>query len=208
MGRRSPGCTIQELYRARPWGRGESTPTFEVARFCDGRKTHPPMTQIHEGGCLCGAIRDRTTADPIRTTVCHCTFCQRLTGSAFLVEPIFKAEAVAVSGEDPKVYERPSAGSGKRVSVNFCGRCGTSLFLSFERFPGYLGLFGGAFDDPNWFARDPQDSQHIFTRWARDDVVLPAGAALYTDHSLQLDGTANTPFTLTEPDTAGRVRRS
>ncbi|HEY0436054.1 MAG TPA: GFA family protein, partial [Phenylobacterium sp.] len=120
----------------------------------------------HEGGCLCGAIRFRATAAPLQTTICHCTFCQRLTGSAFLVEPIFKAEAVSFTGAAPKAYERRSDGSGKRVTVNFCGACGTGLFLSLERFPGILGLFGGAFDDPNWFDRGPGAVRHIFTRHA------------------------------------------
>jgi len=46
------------------------------------------MPMIHEGGCLCGEIRYETMAEPVRVTICHCTFCQRLTGSAYLVEPI------------------------------------------------------------------------------------------------------------------------
>ncbi|THD77102.1 MAG: GFA family protein [Phenylobacterium sp.] len=157
------------------------------------------MTQIHDGGCLCGAIRYRTTGDPIQTTICHCTFCQRLTGSAFLVEPVFKAEAVSVSGAPPKTYELTSAGSGKRVTVSFCGCCGTSLMLGFERFPGYVGLCGGTFDDPSWFVRDLDASRHIFTRKARLGVVLPAGMPLYADHALAADGGPNAPFVLAEP---------
>ena len=47
------------------------------------------MSEIHQGGCLCGTVRYRTVGRPERTTICHCTFCQRLTGSAFLVEPVF-----------------------------------------------------------------------------------------------------------------------
>src|SRR5437764_2207936 len=98
-----------------------------------------PVSDHPQGGCLCGAVRYRATAKPLQTTICHCTFCQRLTGSAFLVEPIFKAGDVVFQGDPPKVYERVSAGSGKRVSVHFCGACGTNLFLSFERFPTVVG---------------------------------------------------------------------
>ncbi len=48
----------------------------------------------------------------------------------------------------PKVYDQVSAGSGKTVHVHFCGDCGTRLWLSFERFPGAVGIYAGTFDDP------------------------------------------------------------
>lgn len=56
------------------------------------------MAQIHEGGCLCGAVRYRARNQPARTSACHCTFCQRRTGSAFGVGAYFKQEDV----DDPK----------------------------------------------------------------------------------------------------------
>ena len=71
------------------------------------------MSNVHEGGCLCGDIRYKTTADPVQTTVCYCTFCQKLTGSAFLVEPIFKRDSVVFSGTATKTYDHRSDGSGK-----------------------------------------------------------------------------------------------
>ncbi len=154
------------------------------------------MSNVHEGGCLCGDIRFRTTADPVRTTICHCTFCQRFTGSAFLVEPIFKAQDVAFTGAEPKVFEHLSDGSHKTVSLNFCPRCGTTLFLKFERFPEVLGLCGGAFDDPNWFDRGPGKGRHIFTRSAQTGVALPPGVDIYDEHATQLDGTPNQPRVL------------
>jgi hypothetical protein len=150
-----------------------------------------PDSSVHEGGCLCGAIRFRATAPPVRTTICHCTFCQRLTGSAFLVEPIFKAEDVASTGAPPKTYERRSEGSGKRVRVSFCGCCGVSLFLAFERFPGVVGVFGGAFDDPNWFDRGLGACRHIFTRHAQKGVAVPPDVQVHEDHALELDGRPN-----------------
>ena len=35
------------------------------------------------GGCLCGAVRYEITQPPLVAYTCHCTVCQRLTGSAF-----------------------------------------------------------------------------------------------------------------------------
>src|SRR5262245_13243647 len=114
------------------------------------------MATIHEGGCLGRDVGYTTAADPIWPTACLCRFCQKITGSAFLVEPIFKRASVVFSGTATKTYEHRSDGSELRVTVNFCGRCGTNLYLAFERFPDVFGVCGGTFDDPNWFDRGPE----------------------------------------------------
>jgi hypothetical protein len=154
------------------------------------------MPITHEGGCLCGAVRYRTLGEPLRVTICHCRFCQRFTGSAFLVEPIFRRQDVVLSGAEPRVYDHRSDSSGKRVSLNFCGRCSTTLFLDLERFPDIYGLCGGTFDDPDWFDRSPGTCRHIFTRSAQKGVVLPAGIDTFREHALRLDGTPNQPTVL------------
>jgi len=150
----------------------------------------------HAGGCLCGDIRYKTTAEPLRVTICHCTFCQRSTGSAFLVEPIFRKQDVVFSGRAPTTYDHRSDSSHKRVTLNFCARCGTTIFLDLERFPGVLGLCGGTFDDPNWFDRSRGKCRHIFTRSAQKGVVLPARVDTFREHAVQLDGTPNEPVVL------------
>jgi hypothetical protein len=152
------------------------------------------MSPINEGGCLCGAVRYRTSAEPIRVTVCHCSFCQKVTGSAFLVEPIFLKTDVIFSCEAPRTYDHRSDGSGKRVTVNFCGRCGSTLCLDLERFPTITAIFAGTFDDPNWFQRSSTNTRHIFTRSIQRGVVLPAGINTFKAHALQNDGTPNQPL--------------
>jgi len=152
------------------------------------------MATVHEGGCLCGEVRYQAVAPPLRVTICHCTFCQRFTGSAFLVEPIFKREDIVFCGVPTKQYAHRSDSSGKRVTLNFCGQCATTIYLDLERFPDILGVCGGTFDDPNWF--DRSQCRHIFTRSAQQGVVLPAGVDLYAEHALALDGTATRPRVL------------
>jgi hypothetical protein len=152
------------------------------------------MSGAHEGGCLCGDVRYKALAAPVRVTICHCTFCQRFTGTAFLVEPIFKREDVVFCGAAAKRYDHCSDSSHKRVTVNFCSRCGTTICLDLERFPDILGLCGGTFDDPSWFDRG--QCRHISTRSAQEGVVLPAGISLYEAHAVGPDGSANTPTVL------------
>ena len=153
---------------------------------------------------MCGTVRYAARGEPVRVTVCHCTFCQRLTGSAFLVEPIFERADVTFTGAW-RTFEHRSDGSGKRVSVHFCERCGAHLMLSFERFADVVGLCGGTFDDPNWFDRGPGKGRHIFIRSAQRGVVLPANVELYEAHAVAPDGSPNTPMVLAAPLTVART---
>jgi hypothetical protein len=150
------------------------------------------------GGCLCGAIRYATSAEPIRVVYCHCKFCQRATGSAYLVEPIFEKTSFEIVSGLPTTYTQASAGSGKRVTINFCSTCGTKLFLELERFPAIIGVYGGTFDDPNWFNRSPQNTRHIFLDSAQIGTIIPAGFRTFRQHTILDDGTSVVPMVFEE----------
>ena len=47
-----------------------------------------------EGGCACGSVRYRLDAAPMFVNCCHCTWCQRETGSAFAVNAVIEASQV------------------------------------------------------------------------------------------------------------------
>ena len=81
---------------------------------------------IAEGSCLCGTVKYAVHAHPTRVTMCHCKFCQRATGGAYLVEPIFENTDFEILYGNTKIYEHVSEGSGKLVYVHFCERCGRS----------------------------------------------------------------------------------
>ena len=142
-----------------------------------------------QGGCLCGRLRYEVSAEPIRTTVCHCKFCQRATGGAYMVEPVFDAKDFAIIAGEEKKYTHISEGSGKEVYIHFCDNCGTKLLLTFERFAGFVGVYGGTFDDPNWFDITPKNSKHIFLGVARRGTVIPPHINTYIEHAAQSDGT-------------------
>jgi hypothetical protein len=153
------------------------------------------MPEIHRGGCTCGYIRYRTLGAPERTTICHCTFCQRLTGSAFLVEPVFLIENVEVESGTQSTYEHRSPDHGRTLEVSFCPKCGTHLSLRFERFPTMQGMCGGTFDDPRWFKPD----RHIFTGSAVPWMIFPADVDCYARHALKLDGSPEVAWQKAQP---------
>ena len=146
-----------------------------------------------QGGCLCAKIRYDVKCQPTRTTLCHCKFCQRATGGAYLVEPIFDEKDFEIFKGHPKTYTHVSMGSGKNVFIHFCDNCGTKLFLTFERFANTVGVFGGTFDDPNWYDLTPENSKHIFLGSAQRGTVIPPHVNTFMEHATTQDGTPITP---------------
>ncbi len=110
------------------------------------------------GGCLCGEVRYAVNAPTLGVAICTCRFCQKLTGSDYMVEPLFEKTDVQLRSGTPATYDHRSEGSGKRVTVHYCRSCGTALYHHFERFPEQVGVFAGTFDDPTWFERSPRMS--------------------------------------------------
>ena len=77
------------------------------------------------GGCHCGAITYEAEVDPERVTICHCTDCQALSGSAFRV--VVPAKPFTLLSGEPKVYLK-GAESGRQRAQAFCANCGTSVY--------------------------------------------------------------------------------
>ena len=105
-------------------------------------------TESHEAGCVCGAARLRASGPPVRAGVCHCTFCQRRTGSAFGIGVYFRDEDVVLLQGELKTYEHRSDASGRKLRMQFCPRCGTTVSWTLELLPGARAIAGGCFDDP------------------------------------------------------------
>lgn len=158
-----------------------------------------------EGGCLCGAIRYQLAQQPARVTLCHCLFCQRSTGAAYMVQPACDGADFTVTQGQTKTYRHISAGSGKAIKIHFCDTCGTKIYQTFERFPGAVGLYSGTLDDPNWLQVTPEASKHIFLNTARADTQLPAETPLFKEHAMEEDGTAITPVVLNKPKFVGEI---
>lgn len=151
------------------------------------------------GRCLCGAVVYALTERPIRTTICHCRFCQRATGGPYLILPIAPKTALRLRQGTTRTHTHVSEGSGKAVHIQSCERCATNLWMTWERWPDMVGLFGGTLDAPGAVDLDPMTTRQIFVASARPGTVLPAGIPAYWDHATAPDGTPATPFVLDLP---------
>jgi hypothetical protein len=79
-----------------------------------------------DGGCHCGFITYQAEADPEQAAVCHCTDCQRLSGSAFRTVVPVESGAFRMSGQ-PTIYVKTGESGNKREQA-FCPRCGSPLY--------------------------------------------------------------------------------
>ena len=153
------------------------------------------MTEGLEGGCLCGKVRFRTTQAPLRTIACHCTFCQRVTGSSYFAESMFPMNAVVLNVGALSSYTHVSDGSRKKVFVHFCPNCGTTISLTFERWPEIRGISRGCYDDPNAV----EVSSHIWTQSAQTGTALPEGVECFAGARVTLEGQAEPSTRHTAP---------
>ena len=143
-----------------------------------------PMSNELAGGCLCGRVRFRTNQAPMRTLACHCKFCQRMTGTSYYAESIFALESVAFNDGKMSCYEHFSENSKHKVFVNFCTNCGTTVTLTFERWPDIRAISRGCYDDPNAV----EISSHIWTQSAQQGTALPEGIDCFVRAHASLDG--------------------
>jgi hypothetical protein len=97
-----------------------------------------------DGACHCGHISYEAEIDPARVSICHCTDCQALTGSAYRVSIGARREDVRLTGGEPKIYVK-TADSGRGRRQYFCPECGSPVFTSTDsETPEHLGIRWGS----------------------------------------------------------------
>jgi hypothetical protein len=81
-----------------------------------------------DGGCHCGYITYEGEAEPDKVSICHCTDCQILTGTAYRYSIPVSGESFRIKGE-PTVYLK-TADSGNKREQAFCPRCGSPIYAA------------------------------------------------------------------------------
>jgi len=101
--------------------------------------SEPEVSDVERsGGCMCGGVQFRARGEPKRVGVCHCTTCQKNSGSAFLVFAVYPRERVELTGETKSYI----AQTGQRL---FCPICGSTI--GFFDDPDEIDLALGIFDE-------------------------------------------------------------
>lgn len=118
-----------------------------------------PEVTTHDGGCSCSAVRYQLASGPMFVNCCHCTQCQTLTGSAFVINALYEADRVQHLSGDLEMTAGPSE-SGRPHDIYRCATCRTAVWSDYGRRKSMLFVRVGTLDDPSAL---PPDA-HIFTR--------------------------------------------
>ena len=122
-----------------------------------------------EGGCTCRAVRYRMTTRPLFVHCCHCRWCQRETGSAFVLNAMIEADRVVLLSGAPEAVDTPS-NSGKGQKIWRCPKCRVALWSNYAGAgPSVHFVRVGTLDNPDLLPPDI----HIYTSTKQPWVVLP-----------------------------------
>ena len=96
------------------------------------------------GGCQCGAVRYDILGEPLGFARCHCTDCQRQSGSAFGLSLYVTPTDVNWVGDISQWHD--VAASGRKVIRDFCPTCGTRLMNRQAEDADYVSIKAGTLD--------------------------------------------------------------
>ncbi len=105
---------------------------------------------------------------PLFVHGCHCTWCQRETGSAFAVNALIETDRLDVDGQVELVETPSNSGKGQRIAR--CPRCRVAVFSHYAGAGNMLAFVRvGTLDEPG---RLPPDI-HIYTSTKLPWIRLP-----------------------------------
>ncbi len=123
------------------------------------------------GGCLCGAVRYQSAAEPAMAGFCQCEDCRRSSGAGHCGHLVLPEEAVTMTGAVSS-YARP-ADSGNVIARNFCATCGAALFSRNSGMPGRIFLRASSLDDLEVFKPQMVVYASRGASWDRFEEALP-----------------------------------
>jgi len=128
-----------------------------------------------QGKCACGTIRYRLTSEPIYVHCCHCRWCQRETGSAFVLNAMIEADRLEVLSGTPEATKIPSE-SGHGQTITRCPDCKVALWSNYAS-PALHMVRVSTLENPDACAPDV----HIYTASKQPWVILPEGVPAFAE---------------------------
>ncbi len=126
------------------------------------------MSSQLSGGCQCGSVRYSITQSPIRLNVCHCTDCQKQSGSAFGMSLVIDPDSLRMESGQIKEFEL-TADSGRTKTCGFCPECGVRIY---NRTSALCSVKAGTLDDTRSLRPDAQYWTKSRQEWStlRSDI--------------------------------------
>lgn len=147
-----------------------------------------------EGGCGCGAVRYRLSAEPIFVNNCHCRLCQRQTGTGSAVNAFIESAHLEHVSGDLSEHEFTTGSGGTQIVVR-CATCGTPVWSYYPRLGRKAaGVRVGTLDDPSAVRPDAA----IFVANKPDWAPLPEGVPQFEAYYSQAE--------LLPPDRVARMQ--
>ncbi|ESQ92029.1 hypothetical protein ABAC460_03775 [Asticcacaulis sp. AC460] len=123
---------------------------------------------IHEGGCLCGAVRYRISGEPMGSMVCHCRTCRKVSGAPVIAWLSVARETFTLEGPTTIFKSSPN------VTRTFCAKCGTGLTYEHANEPGEVGVTICSLDDSNAFPPTHHSWLEHDLNWVKFGDGLPS----------------------------------
>ncbi|HVE85255.1 MAG TPA: GFA family protein [Myxococcales bacterium] len=126
------------------------------------------------GACCCGGVKFRLLASPMFVHCCHCTDCQRHTGSAFVINAIIETDRIEILSGAPEPVSMPTE-SGRPHDIYRCPTCKVAVWSDYGRRPKVRFVRVGTLFRPHSI----QPDVHIYTRSKVPWLRLPEGARAF-----------------------------
>lgn len=128
------------------------------------------------GSCRCGAVRYTIAVEQLDAIYCcHCTDCQRWSGSAFSEQAIIPDGTI--SAEGPVIEFTVSTPSGAQSLQRACGVCHGRLWNTNSSRPGIATVRAGTLDHN----RELEPLLHIWVKSKQPWLTLPEGVPAFDE---------------------------
>ena len=128
-------------------------------------------SELQRGGCLCKKITYKfDKSHVISAHHCHCTDCQKSTGSGKATILLIPNESLQINGE--LKYYTVTGSAGSNISRGFCAKCGSPLISFVKENPDIKFIKAGSIDDSTWINADSNFWSSTAKSWSPVDATI------------------------------------